>query len=269
MATTASDALVARPLIAPCLGNPSPAWYNRPPPRAPAGVMILSHRHRFIFIKTTKTAGTSVEIALSRLCGPEDIITPLAPRDEILRRQWQGRGPQHHLKPLSAYTPRDWWRWVRRRQRVNLFYNHMSAREIRRLVGPDIWNGYFKFCFERNPWDRVISYYYWRRQRRGLKLSLEEFIHSDELLRLKATGWGLYTLDGEVAVDRLCRYENLQEELSEVLAGLGLDAPASLPRAKADLREDRRPYQRVLGPAERERIEEVFADEIALLGYRF
>ena len=231
--------------------------------------MILSHRHRFIFIKTTKTASTSVEIALSRLCGPEDIITPLAPRDEALRQQWRGRSPQHHLKPLRAYRFRDWWRLVRRGQRANLFYNHIPARKIRDLVGPEIWDGYYKFCFERNPWDRVISYYYWRRQRRGLTLSLQDFIRSDQLLRVKETGWGLYTIDGQVAVDRLCRYETLAEDLTQVLAGLGLEAPLSLPRAKADLRDDRRPYQTVLGPAERDRIAEVFADEIELLGYRF
>jgi hypothetical protein len=35
--------------------------------------MILSHRYRFIFLKTGKTAGTSVEIALSEYCGAEDI----------------------------------------------------------------------------------------------------------------------------------------------------------------------------------------------------
>lgn len=32
--------------------------------------MIVSHRYRYIFIKTKKTAGTSIEIALSRHCGP-------------------------------------------------------------------------------------------------------------------------------------------------------------------------------------------------------
>ncbi len=31
--------------------------------------MIISHRHSFVFVKTTKTAGTSVEIALSKHCG--------------------------------------------------------------------------------------------------------------------------------------------------------------------------------------------------------
>ena len=37
--------------------------------------MIISHKHKFIFIKTVKTAGTSIDIALSKICEPQDIIT--------------------------------------------------------------------------------------------------------------------------------------------------------------------------------------------------
>ena len=41
--------------------------------------MIISHARSFIFIKTRKTAGTSVEVYLSQHCGPEDVITPIQP----------------------------------------------------------------------------------------------------------------------------------------------------------------------------------------------
>ena len=39
--------------------------------------MIISHRYKFIFIKTHKTAGSSMEMALGPLCGPDDIIAPM------------------------------------------------------------------------------------------------------------------------------------------------------------------------------------------------
>ena len=37
--------------------------------------MILSHKHKFVFVKNRKVAGTSVEVALSPHCGPDDILT--------------------------------------------------------------------------------------------------------------------------------------------------------------------------------------------------
>ena len=58
--------------------------------------MIVSHAHRFIFIKTQKTAGTAMEVALSAICGPDDIITPIQTWIEGERREHAGRGPQNY-----------------------------------------------------------------------------------------------------------------------------------------------------------------------------
>ncbi|MDZ4737308.1 MAG: hypothetical protein SGJ07_13260, partial [Rhodospirillaceae bacterium] len=56
--------------------------------------MIVSYEHGYIFIKTVKVAGTSVEMALSSYCGPDDVITPVHPRDEV-RRGLKMRRPQN------------------------------------------------------------------------------------------------------------------------------------------------------------------------------
>jgi hypothetical protein len=124
--------------------------------------MILSHRHRFIYIRCRKTASTSMELALSRICGPDDVVTRLPwPEDEALRRQIGGRGPQNHLGPHGRMR----------------FYNHMPAAEIRLLVGEDVWNGYYKWCVERNPWDKVVSDYYYR-FRHPSRPTLREFLEA-------------------------------------------------------------------------------------------
>lgn len=230
--------------------------------------MIISHKYRFIFLKTNKTAGTSVEIALSRFCGPDDVITPISPVDEETRRALGYRGPQNHLAPWRDYGLRDWAALLLKRRRRMRYFNHISGREVRDLVGSEIWNGYYKFCFERNPYDRVISHYYWC-NRTEPRPPLSSFIHSSRAMALKRRGYGIYTIDGTVAVDRICRYEAIDQELEEVRKVIGLPEPLVLPHAKARTRADNRSYRDVLGEDERDWVASTFGDELRLMGYRF
>jgi hypothetical protein len=228
--------------------------------------MIISHRHRFIFLKTNKTAGTSIEIALSRYCGGSDIITPISPRDELLRSQYGGRGPQNYRaaqRPLASL-----FRTRSPKPGPEDFYNHITAREVRDKLEGRVWREYFKFCFTRNPWDRVISLYYFK-HRTEPRPSLTEFLESNFPLKLQQKGYELYTIDGEIAVDKVCRYENLERDLDDVCARLGLPVPLELPHAKSSFREDRRPYRELYSDRDAELVRAMFADEIALMGYEF
>jgi len=94
--------------------------------------MIVSHKYKFIFIKTRKTAGTSIEVDLNRMLGPEDIATPIFP---VI----QGHTPQN-------YEFKKYFGVVNRK-----FKNHMSASDVRKLLGDEIWKEYFVFCVEREP----------------------------------------------------------------------------------------------------------------------
>ena len=228
--------------------------------------MIISHRYKFIFLKTRKTAGTSIEIALSRFCGEKDVITPITPRDEITREELGHRGPQNFRVPLIKHTPKGWARLLVRRKR-DIYYNHMPAEEIRPLVGTRIWNEYFKFCFERNPWDKAISLYFWRTQRHEVRPSLLDFLRSIRADRL--SNFEIYGIDGDITVDHVGLYENLDSELEWIAALLKLPEEIRLPRAKGAFREDRRHYRDVMGREERSIIEQICAREIAHFGYSF
>ena len=236
----------------------------------PAGsrdTMIVSHERKFIFLKTNKTAGTSMEIALSEFCGDEDIITRISPADEQTRSGLGFRGPQNYTVPASEYSLAERASlFVRRRNRN--FYNHIPAKRARRLVGERVWNEYHKFCVVRNPWDRVVSQYYWRCQSEP-RPPVSKYLRSRVLRSLRKRSWGIYTIDGEVAVDRACLYENLEEELEDVRQSLGLPEKLKLPRAKGSHRKDRRHYRDILSGRDRRKIERAFAREIDLFGYEW
>lgn len=230
--------------------------------------MIVSHQYRYIFLKTRKTAGTSIELALSRCCGDRDTITPVSWRDELLRREVGGRPPQHYRAPYREYAVADWWRLIRRRRPKLGFYNHMSAAEIRARIAPGVWRDYFKFCFERDPWDKVVSYYHYRfRRHPGRAPSFSEFVLGGGAA--EASDFDAYAPDGTIAMDYVGRYETLVDSLDDVRQRVGLPEPLTLPQAKAGLRRDRRPLAEVYGPRERDAVAAAFAREIAAFDYRF
>ncbi len=228
--------------------------------------MILSHKHRFIFLKTNKTAGTSIEIALSQFCGPDDIITPIPKKDEQIREELGFRGPQNYGKPPTSLAGRAWRKLFGSKE--PRFYNHMPASELKPLVGDAIWNSYFKFCFERNPWDRVVSMYYWHNKEEP-RPSMEEFIRSDKIDLLEQRGRGIYSIGGEIVVDRICKFENISEEMTEVLSTVGIEQAIELPRAKGGHRPKKAGYKELMSDSDREEIRARFADEIERLGYSF
>lgn len=230
--------------------------------------MIVCHRHRFIFLKTRKTAGTSIEIALSHLCGPGDIVTPISPADETLRRKAGGTPPQGWAAPFGDYDLADWWRLALKGRRKPRFFNHIPATEARALVGAEIWDSYFKFCFERNPWDKVVSWYYHRYRKRPESLPpFAEFVHSGEATAV--SDFDRYSINGRPAMDFMGRFETLHQSLEEVRSLIGLPPLPDLPRAKGSFRRDRNPLAEIYGPEERNIVSRAFSREIALLGYRF
>lgn len=229
--------------------------------------MILSHRHRFLFIKTGKTAGTSTEIALSQYCGPEDVLTPLSSPDERMRRGRGYVGAQNFRVPLAEYERSDWLALLRGRPAA--FFNHIGAAEIRRRIPHETWQSVLKVAIERNPWDRAVSSYAWTTWRvTDSKPPIRDWLLDRGIDGLINSGRDLYTIDGEVVVDRVLRYERLEDDLAWFAAEVGLPGPLTLPRAKSGFRDGRH-YREMLSDELRDLIAERFAPEIERFGYEF
>lgn len=229
--------------------------------------MIISHEHKFIFLKTRKTAGTSMEIALSQHCGPRDVITRISPEDETTRRELGFRGPRNYFLPFRQAPP---GRWPQLLSPFPLFryYNHVPGRVVQRHVGEELWKDYFVFCFERNPFDRAISFYYYRTKSKGdRRPALSEVLRHSAAWRL--SNWHIYAIDDRVAVDFVGRYENLKDDLKTAWQKIGLPGEPTMVHAKSSVRTDRRPYQEVFDDESRSIIERVCAREIEHLGYGF
>lgn len=233
--------------------------------------MIVSHKHKFIFLKTRKTAGTSVEIALSKVCGRDDVITrfgrtPTDDRDEVTRGTAGGRPSQNDALPLYAFTPKEAKDFLLRGRRAPIATAHFTAARTQRLVRKEVWNTYRKFAIERNPWDAMVSMYYFV-TRDGLRdWTFDEFLASEQAKRL-AGNWDNYAIGDQVVVDRVIRYENLAEDIADVAEWLGI-GEVELPRAKGGIRRSSG-YRDMYDDAQRERVAAMTSRTIAKFGYEF
>ncbi|HUN22199.1 MAG TPA: hypothetical protein PK299_03590 [Anaerolineales bacterium] len=231
--------------------------------------MIISHKRKFIFIKTEKTAGTSLEIALSKFCGEEDIITRLSPDEEALRKKLNDRNAQNFYIPLKRYSKFELLNRLFRKKKLS-FRQHDGATKIKKYLSEEQWNTYYKFCFERNPWDKVVSYYYWFYHWKGTPEhefpSISEFIHSGMASRVR--GFDLYTIDSKVVVDKMYFFEDLPFALEDIQKRLELPESLNLPKAKSSQRKSDTNYKTTLSEDDITQIAKIFAREIAYWNYK-
>lgn len=231
--------------------------------------MIISHRHRFIFLRTEKTAGSSIEFALAEFCGPEDIVTGI-PADLAARI---GLDPH---KGKAAWTRRFPIRTGGlRRAFPALFgvHTHASAAQVKAFLPDSVFASYFKFAVERNPWDRQVSLYYQRALKHrssepNFSRDMGSFLYRS-LHYTRMRNWETYAINNQIAVDEVIRYERLAEGLAAVARKIGL--PKNLPIG--DQRSGFRPagfsYRDHYTPRTRQLVQDWYSREIAAFGYQF
>jgi len=242
--------------------------------------MIISHKYKFIFLKTQKTAGSSIEIFLSQFCDKDDILTPIGEGEDI--RTKQNTSPQNYLNPklsskillLMQNASKPIWplikksSYLRSLKSEKVFFNHMTGHEVREKIGREIWNSYYKFCFERNPWEKLVSGYFW--SNRGAEfdeLLFDDYFNSGSYLNFY--DYPIYTYQDEVIVDFIGKYENLKEDLLKVCNKIGIEFDGDLPKSKAKYRPKNHHYSYYYNDKNRELVQNIFKKEIELLGYTF
>ena len=231
--------------------------------------MIVSHKHRFIYIKTYKTASTSMEAALSEICGPEDIVTPTS--EQLMRTRASGRAQNYRLDhPLVPKRPL-WRRLLGRPERFYHpsvgYYEHMPAWRVKAYLGDEIWSRYYKFTFERNPWDRQVSWYYYKTKSKERRPSFDAFLADKR--RAWVENYDLYTIDGALCVDYVGRYESLTEDFNKAMQQIGLEGKVALSPSNRSPDHGNREYRTYYDDRTRALMGEWYAREIAAFGYEF
>lgn len=212
--------------------------------------MLVSHGKKFIYTKTAKTASTSVESYFEPFCMPEGVWQFEHAREETVTDEG-----------IIGYRGADTAgkRW----------FNHMSCKDIRRQLGAVLWEQYFKFAVIRNPFDKLLSGYFFAQRPTGTDKEL-----IDGFRRWVRAGGAIidrhtYTIDGEVCLDYFIRYEALEQGIAEVCRRLQLPFDAQrIPRLKAGFRERQIPMQDFYDQDTAAIAAETYAFELAYFNYQ-
>jgi len=204
--------------------------------------MLISHKYRFIFMKTCKTGGTSLEVDFNKVMDDNDVVTTVQPLEE-------GHRPRNMIQPNGR-----------------VLHQHSDVDFVRSFVGPSVWDTYFKFCFEREPVDKCLSDYYHLtqdiRHRNMWKMSWSEYVFDTQPLLPIDTA--KYTdKSGRCVVDRICKYENFDQEVKEVAKIVGLPIDRVTARSKSGFRR----HDIIPSREEKEHIYKMFASSLVHTGY--
>ena len=193
--------------------------------------MIISPKYKFVFIATEKTGCTSVSNSLENIDDTKKIIGNLVPKD-----------------------------------RNNYLYSkHTSCSEF--TNNHSDFNDYFKFAFVRNPWDRVVSWYFFSKtssyeSRNTSNISFKEFI------KIKSNVWKgpqQNQYDFTKCCDFIGRFENLQQDFNIICDKIKIPQQQLLSKNKSKHKS----YTEYYDDETRQLVADRFAKDIEYFGYKF
>lgn len=162
---------------------------------------MISHTHKFIFVHINGCGGTSIEESLSEF------------------GHWQ----PHRVDPNVIQGP------------LRFASQHLTAAEFKEYYPEDVWKGYYKFSFVRNPFDRILSYYLTRYQdesgfksfvnslSRGVPL-LESGCPDHQRMTSPCADW-LSDANGLLLdLDYIGKLETISTDFAEVCGRIGIKA---------------------------------------------
>ncbi len=120
--------------------------------------MIISKKKKFIFLKTAKTAGSSIEFYLSQFCGENDTITSLSLKEEKLKKKLKLAIKQNYEYETIKFGFKNFKKLDFSKKII--LNDHSSLNVLENKLKLDL-KKYYIFAFVRNPYHWITSYFWW------------------------------------------------------------------------------------------------------------
>ena len=167
---------------------------------------------------------------------------------------------------------------------IGLPYNrqHLTAKEVIKIIGKEQWEKAYKFTIVRNPWDKVVSHYKYKIKinQANLKdnpISFSEWvkktygIHKD-IVYYNNPRWFMPQIDWllddkeELNIDFVGRFENLTTDFQIIADKIGVDSELPHLNASSSIRPN---YKEFYDEETKEIVQEFFQKDIEIFQYYF
>jgi len=211
--------------------------------------MLISRKHRFIFVHIYKTAGSSMRAALLPFVyynGLHKFVLEMYAK--------AGRRPSLILDPKPC---------------VN---DHSNVREIVAVIGQKTFDEYFSFVIVRNPWDWHVSHYNYvikTPANSNYDFFTKSFPDFTAYLRWTCANPRfqkdfIYSVDDKLLVNFVGRYENIDDDFQTICKRIGIRAELPVTNVSKT-----KPYQEYYTPETVELVRKAYAPDIRLFEYDF
>lgn len=203
---------------------------------------MISHKHKFIFIHAPKTAGNSIQNYLVNYS-----------EDSISINEKQTLSNIDSKSHVERFGIQSFDGKFRKHSKLNTYYNGWRKKY-------ENIEDFFKFGSTRNPWDRAISFYFWK----GYKsFDKKRFINN---LPLSSCADYFYVEKYNKHIhDYIIRFENLQEDFNTVCDKIGIPRQ-QLPHVN---KTEHKHYTEYYDDETREIVAERYSKDIELFEYKF
>lgn len=212
-------------------------------------MVLVSHKYKFIYFKNKKVAGSSVESFFGKYCQDPskeykytDAMDESIDKFGIIGARLSGKKNGKNIN--GAWD------------------GHKSAALIKKDLANNIFDKYIKFCVIRNPYDKMVSKYFWKKSKKSF---------NDFAKHTNVNSMSIHSIDDNSVCDYYIRYEKLEEDIIELCKKLGIEDYDinNLPKHKSERRKDKSHYSKFYDEETRRIVYKNHKKEFELFGYKF
>jgi hypothetical protein len=144
--------------------------------------------------------------------------------------------------------------------------SHMLPFQVIGNYRIDIFD-YFKFSIVRNPYDKMVSHYYWQQSIENNRYSSFDSFVKEFHDHRTISNWKFYSINNEYIMDKVIKFENLQNDLKDLPININIDISNIF--EKSHTRPANTAYQDLYSTTSREMVEEQCFNEIEMFDYKF